>query len=245
MGTERVDVLRHLPSWRVLAIGFGTIAAAALAYLAARETPMFALRSVEVSGAPPALAARVENTLEQFDGTSLLALHLGDLDRELGTIPEIAGANYDRDFPHTLRVMVWVDPAVAVLRKGVDAWLVSARARILMPLDRPELSSLPRVWLAARDDVSRGETLTDPDTLHAVRTLAVLRRTRFPVRVRLVKSSEHELTLVLDNGRELRLGDQVALWLKLAVARRILFAVGGESTTHYVDVSVPERPVVG
>lgn len=235
-------MLRYLPSWRLLALGFGTVAAAALAYFAARETPMFALRSVEVSGASPAVAARVEAAIGQFDGTSLLALHLGRLDDQLEAIPEIAGATYDRDFPHTLRVTVRVDPPVAVLRHGVDAWLVSARARVLRRLPEPAVSALPRVWLSTREDVVRGETLTDAYVLHAVRTLAVMRRTHFPGTVRMVRSSATELTAVFDTGRELRLGDQVALWLKLAVARRVL-AMIDPGRLHYLDVSVPERPV--
>ncbi len=237
-------MLRYLPSWRLLALGFGTVAVAGLAYFAARETPMFALRSVEVSGASPGIAARVEAALGQFEGTSLLALHFGRLDDRLQALPELAGTTYDRDFPHTLRVTVRVDPPLAVLRHGVDAWLVSARARVLKRLPDPEASTLPRVWLSTRDDVVRGETLADAYVLRAVRTLAVMRRTHFPGTVRMVKSSEMELTAIFDSGRELRLGDQVALWLKLAVARGVL-AMVDRGALHYVDVSVPERPVSG
>jgi cell division protein FtsQ len=240
--TERTDLLSHLPSWRVLALGFGAVAAAGLAYLAARETPMFALRSVDVSGASPIVAARVESALREFDGTSLVALNMNRVDERLEALPEIAGATYDRDFPHTLRVTVRVDPPVAVLRHGLDAWLVSARARVLKPLTNPWDSPLPRVWLGGGEDVERGETLSDAYVLRAVRTLAVMRRTRFPSAARMVKSSDSELTVVLASGVELRLGDQVALWLKLAVARRVmpLLQAGG---LHYLDVSVPERPV--
>lgn len=243
MGTERTDLLRRLPSWRVLALAFGAVGAAGVAYLAARETPMFALRSVDVSGASPAVAARVASALREFRGTSLVALNINRVDERLEALPEIAGARYDRDFPHTLRVTVRVDPPVAVLRQGIDAWLVSARARVLKPLTNPSDSLLPRVWLAGREDIARGETLTDAYVLRAVRTLAVMRRTRFPSAVRMVKSSEGELTVVLASGVELRLGDQVALWLKLAVARRVLPLLLQAGGLHYLDVSVPERPV--
>jgi len=47
---------------------------------------------------------------------------------------------------------------------------------------------------------------------------------------------------VLRSGLELRLGDASDLKLKLAIARRVLAAVGG-GRGSYVDVSVPERPV--
>ena len=54
-----------------------------------------------------------------------------------------------------------------------------------------------------------------------------------------------ELTLVLGGGLELRLGDTGDLRLKLAIARRILRATGAAAGGGgYLDVSVPERPVL-
>ena len=50
---------------------------------------------------------------------------------------------------------------------------------------------------------------------------------------------------VLRSGLQVRLGDAGDLRLKLVVARRILAATGRRISDGYVDVSVPERPVVG
>jgi hypothetical protein len=53
------------------------------------------------------------------------------------------------------------------------------------------------------------------------------------------------LTLKLAGGFEIRLGDPGDLRLKLAIARRILRATGAATSgATYLDVSVPERPVV-
>jgi hypothetical protein len=60
-----------------------------------------------------------------------------------------------------------------------------------------------------------------------------------------VRATPTELTLVLRSGLEVRLGDSGDLRLKLAIARRILRALGTDATTGYLDVSVPERPVAG
>ena len=57
--------------------------------------------------------------------------------------------------------------------------------------------------------------------------------------------TDKELTLVLHSGLEVRLGDAGDLRLKLAVARRLLLIQGAETVASYVDVSVPERPVMG
>ena len=60
-----------------------------------------------------------------------------------------------------------------------------------------------------------------------------------------MRATDKELTLVLRSGLELRLGDAGDLRLKLAVARRILLLQGAETSADYLDVTVPERPVVG
>ena len=61
-----------------------------------------------------------------------------------------------------------------------------------------------------------------------------------------MRAKDAELTLVLGSGLELRLGDAGDLRLKLAIARRILRSQGAAARRDgYIDVSVPERPVVG
>ena len=57
-------------------------------------------------------------------------------------------------------------------------------------------------------------------------------------------SDGKQLSLVLGGGFEVRLGDVGDLRLKLAIARRILHMTGAGNGGGYVDVSVPERPVL-
>jgi hypothetical protein len=52
-------VLRFAPSGRSLAIGAALVLLAGGLYVLARETSMFAVRSIEVDGAAPALATEV------------------------------------------------------------------------------------------------------------------------------------------------------------------------------------------
>jgi hypothetical protein len=66
-----------------------------------------------------------------------------------------------------------------------------------------------------------------------------------PGAVKLVRGGAKELTLVLGGGLEVRLGDAGDLRLKLAIARRILRTTGAAAAGQgYLDVSVPERPVL-
>jgi cell division protein FtsQ len=229
-----------LPSARSLIVGLAIVAIGAGLYMAARETSMFALQTVQVRGAPPRLAAQVRRTLQPLEGSSLVTFDQAEANRRLAALPEVAAATFDRDFPHTLKVFVRPEHSVAVLRQGAEAWLVSGRVRVLREVRRP-FPAVPRVWVPASVGVEPGETLDGP-TARGVRTLAVVQRLAFPRTVQTARVSDQELTLVLRSGLEVRLGDTADLALKLEIARRIVPLATGAA---YVDVSVPERSVVG
>jgi hypothetical protein len=91
--------------------------------------------------------------------------------------------------------------------------------------------------------VTVGEALPAPMDAAAT-ALAPLQGAPLPGGVRLVRGGK-ELTLVLGSGFEVRLGDHGDLQLKLAIARRILRTTTAAATAgDYLDVSVPERPVL-
>jgi cell division protein FtsQ len=236
--------MRMLPSGRSLLIGFALIAAAAGLYTLARETPMFAVQRIEVEGAPPAVAAHVRAALAPLEGTSLLGLHRPDVERRLAPLTDVATASYDRAFPHTLRVTVLAEHAVAVARRGAKAWLVSGEGRVMGPVTTGTRRSLPRIWLTQSGDPQVGAALVDHEALAAVSALAIARTSGFSKRIWNAKARAHELTFLLDSGLQVRLGDARAVRLKLAVASRVLPQLRGGGYT-YLDVSVPGRPVAG
>jgi cell division protein FtsQ len=238
----RVDVRRFVPSGTSLLVSFALFALAVASYAVARESPLFAIRQIEVTGAPPAVRLRVRDALAPLEGRSLVGFRNADLDRRIATLPDVVGATYDRAFPHTLRVFVRPETALLVLRRGDDSWLVSTRARVLLPLPKGARAGLPRVWVTRDTDVAVGDTLADPGTQRAVRVLAAAAR-ELPAVVRAVRVEARETTLILRSGLELRIGREHDVRLKLAVAARILPQLGADST--YLDVAVPDRPVAG
>ena len=234
-------VSRLLPSGRALLAGFALIAAAAGAYLVARETSLFAVRSVEISGGSPRVAAHVREALRPLAGTSLLALSGADVRSRLERLPDVASADYDRDFPHTLRVAVVPAHSVAVLREGPRAWVVSSSGRVVRTAGARAAPRLPRIWLARGVDVQVGAQLSDADALRAVRVLGAVRRMGFGMRLTAVRAHD-QLTFVLASGLEIRFGDASWLAAKVAAVRAILPSVVGAA---YLDVSAPDRPVAG
>ena len=245
-GRQRA-LVHMLPTWRALALAFGALLAVGGSYLTARDSALFAVETVEIEGAPPAVSTEVRGALRSLEGESLLRVDLDSVANRLAAIPSVREAQFDRAFPHTLRVTVAAERPVAVLRRGDEAWLVSARGRVIRRLQNPRLSGLPRVWAPLTVAAAAGDRLVDVPTLRAVRALAALAGNRLPARVRQARATEQRLTLVLAAGTEIELADDDELALKLAVARRVLLALdpSREGWPAYVDLTVTTRPVVG
>jgi cell division protein FtsQ len=231
--------MTHRPFVVVLA-AVAFVGAGVGAYVLARQTSLFALNRIEVEGAPPGVAAEIRSTLATYQGESLVRFDARRASRMLSSVAEVADARFDRAFPHTLRIRVRLERPVAVLRQGVNAWLVSASARVLRKLERP-YPRLPRIWVARSVDITVNSTLAGPGA-RGVAAVAPLGPLRVGADVRQVLTADRELTLVLGSGTELRLGDSGDIRLKLSIAKQLIPLTPGAA---YVDVSVPERPVAG
>lgn len=236
----RLSPRAFVPSGRSLAVGVAVLALAGAGYAVARWTSLFAVREVRVEGATPALARQVRSALQPLAGRSLLALDHEDVLGRVEAVPEVRSASYDRAFPNAVVVTVRRERAAAVLRRGAESWLLSARGRVIRSLRRGDHPRLPRIWVRKSVQAAPGARVRDRETLRAVRALAPLARDPLPVRVQSVRAAPGELTFRLGSGLELRLGDETELPLKLAVAHRIVRIL---APPCYLDLSVPERPV--
>ncbi|HLY94676.1 MAG TPA: FtsQ-type POTRA domain-containing protein [Gaiellaceae bacterium] len=230
-----------LPSRRSLAIGLGLIALAGGAYAVARETSAFAIRHVEVVGGSPLLRAHVRKELVSLRGTNLLGLDGSALERRVAAMPAVVSATYDRSFPHTLRITIVPETPVAVLHRGTQTWLVSARARVIARLVPGARPLLPRIWVPTAAPVTVGDFLVPEYGGTAARTLGLVQH--FPARIATATLAHDELTFALRSGVEIRFGAPMDIRLKLAIARRALRVLPAGTT--YLDVSVPGRPVAG
>jgi cell division protein FtsQ len=185
--------------------------------------------------------AQVRRAVAPLVGTSLLELDGRALVRRLEALPTVVSAEYDRGFPHTLRVRVVPETPVALLRRGADAWIVSARGRIVSPVRPQTVPGLPRIWVPAKTAVRAGAIAPDDTGGAAARALALA--SRFPAHIASASARHGELVFRLRSGLELRLGAPNDIRLKLAIARRALPRLPSGDT--YLDVSVPDRPVSG
>jgi len=244
MPRERVRRRRRVrfrPNPRTLAVVVAVPVLAVCAYAAARETSTFAIQAVDVRGGSPSLQAQVRRALEPELGKSLLGLDGAAIVRRVDALPTVVSCGYDRAFPHTLRVTIVPERPVAVVRRGLESWLVSARGRAIRQLRPHARPGLPRVWVPTAVQIAAGAFLAPENGGVATRVLAL--SAGFPARFETAAFAHGEVTLRLRDGVELRLGAPVDVRLKLAVARRALRLMPAGTT--YLDVAVPQRPVAG
>jgi cell division protein FtsQ len=231
----------------ILLLTVGMLGLLAAFYFAARETSVFAVRTIGIQGAPPDVAESVRAALEPVVGESLVALDASAVEDRLEAIPSVQAAAVDRDFPTTLNVHIRPARAIAVVRQAEAAWLVAATGRIIRQVNPGASSELPRVWLSPQLDPPRpGATLVADEGGAAVAALAAVPG-EFPVTVRTARGTPDDLVLRLGFGTELRLGPAADLRLKLRVAATVLASLSRSQreALSYLDVSMPTRPVGG
>lgn len=233
-----------VPTGRSILIALAILVAAGGAYAAARETSIFAVRTLDVRGGTPALRAQARKAIAGDMGKSLLRVGGTELAQDLAPVSGVRSFRFDRRFPNTLEVVITPERPVLIIRQGKTAFLVSSTGRVLRALGSPRLSSLPRLWLPTKAETPAvGSSLPAAEAAAAI-AVAPLRSAPLPSHVDSVTSTGTQLTLSLGSGFQVRLGDVGDLRLKLAIARHILRMTGAGTSAGYVDVSVPERPVL-
>lgn len=239
----RLDLARLVPSGRSLLLALALVAGTLAAYWLARVTPLFDVQRVEVRGAPPEVVREVEHATRPDVGTSLLAIDAARLEDQIRALPSIAGVSVDRAFPHSLVIQVAVERTVAVARRGHTSWAVTASGKVVREVEKGSAPTLPRLWLTRDVPVRLGGTL--PETYRTqTKIFAAVHDAHFRRRAKGVRIDENgQLTIVMRNGPEIRLGESTDVRLKLAVATQVFRHL--QPGTLYLDVSVPERPVAG
>jgi hypothetical protein len=244
---------RSLPAlgapWRRgLVIGACVVALLGLLYLGARETPVFALRTVEVEGAPAEVRETVLQSLEETRGVSLVGLDGDAVVRRLEALPSVQSVSYDRAFPHTLRLVVVPEQPVAVVNQASNLWVVSVRGRVIGRTSAAEGPDLPRIRYLPEAPLTAGEFVADGGTETVLTALAKAPK-RMPLAIHSARFEDGELTFVLvgEGGTRplLLLGEPVDVGTKLRVAALVLRKLSDEerAALAYLDVTLPDRPV--
>src|SRR4051794_33877002 len=158
----------------VLCAGVGT-AAVAGGYAALRQSSVFAVTAVTVSGAKGAKAAEVQGVAARaVAGESLLAVDGGSVADSIARLPYVRDVTVDRGFPHTLTLSVDLyRPYAAVVMPGRrGAYLVAGGGEITEAVAKVP-SGLPRIVLPAGSTLVVGRVTGDANVeaaLHVLRS---------------------------------------------------------------------------
>jgi cell division septal protein FtsQ len=233
---------------RAVLIGACVVALLGLLYLGARETPVFALRTVEVEGAPADVRQAILQSLEETRGTSLVSLDGDAVVRRLEAVPSVQSVTYDRAFPHALRLVVVPEKPVAVVNQASNLWIVSVRGRVIGGTSAAEAPDLPRIRYLPDAPLTAGQFVADEGTKTILAALSEAPK-RMLLPIHSARLEDGELTLVLAGEGETRplllLGEPVDVGTKLRVAALVLRKLDYEErgALAYLDVTLPDRPV--
>ena len=248
LARPRVALPTHGARRRALLVVACVVAALGLLYLGARETPLFALRTVEVDGAPAPVRTAVLREVDDLRGDSLVALDGAALVRRLEALPSVESVTYDRAFPHTLRLVVEPERPVAVVHGAGEARVVSVRGRVISAVTPGEPPDLPRIRYIADAAPAPGAFISDPGTKIVLAALAEAPR-GMPLPIHSGRFENGELTFELSGAGGTRplllLGEPTDIGVKLQVADLVLRKLSPDelAAMTYLDVSLPDRPV--
>ncbi len=222
---------------RRIALTAVAVVAAVLVALVA-TSGLFAARQLDVEGTVHLTADDVRRASGVHGAPSMLGLDTGAVARRVERLPWVADAQVSISWPNTLviRVTEW-EPVAYVADHGRWALLASPGRVLADVLDRP--AAYVKV-VGLRTVPRPGSTITGGASVDVVNRLPdALRR-----QLAGLDLAGGGVTLRLDSGMAVRLGDTTAIPAKSAAALAVL-AAQNPACHQYVDVAIPSAPVCG
>jgi cell division protein FtsQ len=224
---------------RLLALAGAVIVLAALFLFLIRESSLFEVRKIEVTGVT-ANQAEVTAALQKAS-TQMTTLHVREekLRAAVAGFPTVGSIKVEAKPLHELKIQVTERKPVALARAGSETTPISADGYLLRGVRAP--AGLITIELSQRPD---GPQLAGPDLDQATLLGALPDQLRAGVEGSHIDPEAGGVVVDLRNGIELRMGDGSDAAAKWAAAASVL-AEPNLGSPAYIDVSVPGRPVAG
>ena len=208
---------------------------------------MFALRTIEVEGAPGDRPAGVVQALDETHGTSLVSLDGDAVIRRLEALPSVQSVTYDRAFPHTLRLDGRAGEAGGRRRQASTLWIVSVRGTVIgrtTAADRAQ--AFPAHPIPAETPLAAGQFVSDEGTKTVLAALGEAPQ-RMPLPIHGARIEDGELTMVLageGDDRPLLLLGEPSTRRPSCASPRLFCARRCEErdALTYLDVTLPLAP---
>lgn len=212
------------------------LAAAAGGWLVLRDTSVFAVQKVTITGLAGPQAPAIRTSLEDAARTMTTThLSVSRLRAAVASYAVVKDLRVATQLPHGLRIAVVEENPVAALMAGGQTLPVAGDGRVVRGVAIPP--GLAAVPLAA---LPTGDRISDRVSFAAVELLDIA-PPALRARVSRVTIGAHGLTAELWRGPPLYFGDTTRLHAKWAAAARVL-ADPSARGARYVDLHTPERP---
>jgi cell division protein FtsQ len=203
------------------------------------ESPLFAVRGVQVDGLHSLSAAAVRDAAGLRTGTPLLRVDLDAAAARVRRLPQVATAQVSRGWPDRVVVTVAERTPVAVVERAGQRTLVDAGGVLFDTITGPAPAGVVPLDVAAPGP-------GDPATRAALAAIDALPGAVRAQVTRVTAPDPTQLTLTLPGPVTVLWGDGSAAAAKAAALRGLLGQLrsGALSTVTVVDVSAPDAVVL-
>jgi cell division protein FtsQ len=233
----RARSVPRLPRIAVWALAVIALSIAGLLWF--RDSSLVGVKRVTVIGLSGPETARVTAQLEAA-ARDMTTLHVrtDQLRSVVEPYPVVKDIRVTTHFPHDLKITIVENTPVAVVVAGGEKTPVAGDGRLLRGAAQRQLPSVPV------SVVPGGDHVIDPVARQAIAALAAAPRALRDRVLRASSTKQGGLTLVLENGPDLRFGGADRLAAKWAAAAAVLADAASAGAT-YLDLRYPERPAAG
>jgi cell division protein FtsQ len=238
MRERRIQVQRALGRrrLRIISVVAAVVIAVGLVWVIA-NSPLFDVDEVAVTGTKNISVEDVRAAAHVKSDDALLFVDTGAVARRVKTLSWVKEVRVGRSFPGTLRISITEHQPTTFIRADNAVALVSAEGRVIAHVAVPPAGVLE--VRGVRRPPADGELVSPPDAANVVGRLPAALASQ----VTAIDVSGNGLALVLDRGGAIRLGTADELDAKAAAALAVL-ADNGDAPFAYIDVSIPQTPVL-
>ncbi|MBV9682159.1 MAG: FtsQ-type POTRA domain-containing protein [Solirubrobacterales bacterium] len=217
----------------------GVLALLAGGWLWLRDSPLVAVRKVDITGVsgPDADQIRAALTVAARNMTTL-DVRVGQLRTAVAPYPVVRDVRVGTRFPHGMRIQVVEHLAVGALAAGGRTIAASGDGTVLHDVPTGGLPVIPVTVLPA------GVQVVDGPARQALALLAATPRRLLSRVAQVTTSPPHGLVVQVRSGPEIYFGDSSDLAAKWGAAAAVL-ADPSSAGASYIDVTDPARPAAG
>lgn len=207
------------------------------------QSGVFAIEEIIVEGNQTVQTEEIlQKTAPLLRGESLMQHSFADAAWAAESIPYVDSVEFERDFPHTIRILVREHrPLVYLKAADGKTFLLTADAVVLEDVGSPD-STWPVLATKEPCAVETGSRAGCVDVVTGVEFVANI-PVSFHERIVEVVVDGGVVTFKTVSGATVRFGNLEDYALKFEVARQLIARTVKEGVPVSIDVSVPDRPV--